>query len=165
MRTAVQKYKPEKHEKYPKIGKWQLGVCLSLIQVGGCADGRLSPPVTLGAARLGRRDKHTPGATQYNQKARKQSDDGRGVAAEPLGVRPAHTVAQTFVLYRLLWLAFRRVICRRPCPLFLYLLPIYRNRFQTVCLVLPDTSQTRFPRNFSLSPPIPGLYRAKFPLR
>ncbi len=102
---------------------------------------------------------------QTNQKARKQSDDGRGVAAEPLGVRPAHTVAQTFVLHRLLWLAFRRVICRRPCPLFLYLLPIYRNRFQTVCLVLPDTSQTRFPRNFSLSPPIPGLYRAKFPLR
>ena len=80
-----------------KKGKWQLGVCLSLIQVGGCADGRLSPPVTLGAARLGRRDKHTPEAAQYNQKARKQSDDGRGVAAEPLGVRPAHTVALIFV--------------------------------------------------------------------
>ena len=96
VRTAVQKYKPEKHEN-PKIGKWQLGVCLSLIQVGGCADGRLSPPVTLGAARLGRRDKHTPKAAQYNQKARKQSDDGRGVAAEPLGVRPAHTVAPIFV--------------------------------------------------------------------
>ena len=80
-----------------KKGKWQLGVCLSLIQVGGCADGRLSPPVTLGAARLGRRDKHTPEAAQPNQKARKQSDDGRGVAAEPLGVRPAHTVALIFV--------------------------------------------------------------------
>lgn len=80
-----------------KKGKWQLGVCLSLIQVGGCADGRLSPPVTLGAARLGRRDKHTPEAAQYNQKARKQSDDGRGVRAKPLGVRPAHTVALIFV--------------------------------------------------------------------
>ena len=70
---------------------------LVLIQVGGCADGRLSPPVTLGAARLGRRDKHTPETAQHNQKARKQSDDGRGVAAEPLGVRPAHTVALIFV--------------------------------------------------------------------
>ena len=28
MRKAVQKYKPEKHEKHPKKGKWQLGVCL-----------------------------------------------------------------------------------------------------------------------------------------
>lgn len=37
---------------------------LVLIQVGGYADGRLSPPVTLGAARLGRRDKHTPEAAQ-----------------------------------------------------------------------------------------------------
>ena len=148
-----------------KKGKWQLGVCLSLIQVGGCADGRLSPPVTLGAARLGRRDKHTPETAQHNQKARKQSDDGRGVAAEPLGVRPAHTVALIFVLYRLLRLVLRRSICRCPCPLFLYWLPIYQNRFQTVYLVLPGTSQTHFPRNFSLSPPIPGLYRAKFPLR
>ena len=97
MRTAVQKYKPEKHEKYPKIGKWQLGVCLSLIQVGGCAGGRLSPPATLGASRLGRRDKHTPEAAQTNQKARKQSDDGRGVRAKPLANRPAHTVALIFV--------------------------------------------------------------------
>ena len=97
MRKSAQKHKPEKHEKYPKIGKWQLGVCLALIQVGGCADGRLSPPAALGAARLGRRDKHTPEAAQYNQKARKQSDDGRGVAAEPLGVRPAHTVVLIFV--------------------------------------------------------------------
>lgn len=70
---------------------------LVLIQVGGCAGGRLSPPVTLGAARLGRRDKHTPKATQPNQKARKQSDDGRGVRAKPLANRPAHTVALIFV--------------------------------------------------------------------
>ena len=72
---------------------------LVLIQVGGCADGRLSPPVTLGAARLGRRDKHTPEAAQYNQKARKQSADGRGVRAKPLANRPAHTAAQLSDFY------------------------------------------------------------------
>ena len=97
MRKSAPKYKPEKHEKYPKKGQMAIRRVLVLIQVGGCADGRLSPPVTLGAARLGRRDKHTPEAAQPNQKARKQSDDGRGVAAEPLGVRPAHTVALIFV--------------------------------------------------------------------
>ena len=32
-----------------------------------------------------------------NQKARKQSDDGRGVRAKPLANRPAHTVALIFV--------------------------------------------------------------------
>ena len=29
VRKSAQKYKPEKHEKHPKKGKWQLGVCLS----------------------------------------------------------------------------------------------------------------------------------------
>lgn len=64
-----------------KKGKWQLGVCLSLIQVGGCADGRLSPPVTLGAARLGRRDKHTPITRKQTKKHENKATTG---GASPL---------------------------------------------------------------------------------
>ena len=74
--------------KIPEKGQMAIRRVLVLIQVGGCADGRLSPPVTLGAARLGRRDKHTPETAQHNQKARKQSDDGRGSPLNRLAYAP-----------------------------------------------------------------------------
>ena len=81
MRKSAPKYKPEKHEKYPKKGQMAIRRVLVLIQVGGCADGRLSPPVTLGAARLGRRDKHTPITRKQTKKHENKATTG---GASPL---------------------------------------------------------------------------------
>lgn len=97
MRKSTQKHNPEKHEKYPKKGQMAIRRVLVLIQVGGCADrAAVAARHPRRCAPRAPRQAHARGrATQ--PKSTKTKRRRAGLAAEPLGVRPAHTVALIFV--------------------------------------------------------------------